>query len=742
MAFPDFNPGKAQNVSRLQNERRREGVTGRNKTSYRMQQERQPNRLIHEKSPYLRQHAWNPVDWHPWGEEAFETARRKDRPIFLSIGYSTCHWCHVMERESFEDDSTAAILNSSFIPVKVDREEMPDLDRLYMLFVQATTGSGGWPMSVWLTPTLKPFFGGSYFPPVPRWGLPAFREILGAVDHMWRDDRPRIEAAAGSMMRQLNGLSRQPGPTELGHHASERCFGELERSFDPVHGGFGSAPKFPRPAILRFLFAHAARTGNPKALEMALHTIDRMAAGGIHDHLAVPGMGGGGFARYSTDGQWHVPHFEKMLYDNAQLADAALRAFQATRDQRHSELAMDIFGYVLGDMHSPDGAFYAAEDADSIRPENRKETREGAFYLWSEDEVMQLLGPDEGALFCRAYGVEAEGNAPSDPHGEFVGLNILVQAEPTSSIAAALGIRQDVVEGRLDAARALLFKARSLRPRPRRDEKVLCAWNGLMISALARGSSLLGNPSLLDAAERAAAFIMERMYDRQRRRLMRSWCDGEAKIPGKAADYACMVQALLDLYEASFNPDRLSMALKLAETQVACFHDRSEGGFFCTAIDDGLLPLRLKDDEDGAEPSANSLSAMNFLRLAAMTGREDLRELAMGTLSCFSGTIDRAPTSLPLMLVALDAALEPQAQVLLVGDPADPRAAKLRRASAMNGKEGMVVMQASGAPPELLPEAAAAAAAWQGPPAALCCMGGSCLPPAYEPEALEQSPGN
>lgn len=703
-----------------------------------MHQERQPNRLINEKSPYLGQHAWNPVDWYPWGEEAFAAARDNNRPIFLSIGYSTCHWCHVMERESFEDDWTAAILNSSFIPVKVDREEMPDLDRLFMLFVQATTGSGGWPMSVWLTPALKPFFGGSYFPPVPRWGRPAFREVLGTIDHMWRDDRARIEESAGSMMRQLITLSRQPDPAGLAHEAAERCFGELERSFDQVHGGFGGAPKFPRPAFLRFLFSYAGRTGNRKAQEMALHTIDRMAAGGIHDHLAIPGIGGGGFARYSTDEVWHLPHFEKMLYDNAQLADAALRAFQATRSQHYAELARDIFSYVLNDMRSPDGAFYAAEDADSIPPEGGEEMREGAFYLWSRAEVMQRLGVEDGTIFCRAYGVQEEGNVLSDPHGEFHGMNVLKQAETPTMVAAATGIGQKTVEQRLDQARAILFEARRLRPRPRRDEKVVCAWNGLMISALARGASLLGDASLLENAEQAAAFVMEHLYDREQGRLMRSWCDGESKIPGKAADYACMVQALLDLYEASFKPEHIEIALKLAETQTVLFHDPSEGGFFSTAIDDGLVPLRMKEDDDGAEPSASSASAMNFLRLAAMTGRDNLREIAMGTLRCFSGTLDRTPTTLPLMLVALDTALEPQTQVILTGAPDDPQAELLRRSAALCGKEGMALLQASGAPPELLPEAAATAASWKGPPAALVCTKGSCHPPVYEPEALEK----
>ncbi|NTW75219.1 MAG: thioredoxin domain-containing protein [Chlorobiaceae bacterium] len=697
----------------------------------------QPNRLIHEKSPYLLQHAWNPVDWYPWGEEAFEKARQKGCPIFLSIGYSTCHWCHVMERESFEDERTAAILNSRFVPVKVDREEMPDLDHLYMLFVQATTGSGGWPMSVWLTPSLKPFYGGSYFPPVERWGRPSFKEILESLADMWKNDQQRLIDSSGSIMRQLPTLTHRPeSNTGLNHTLSDRCQEDLERSFDPVHGGFGGAPKFPRPSVLRFLFSQASRTGDSNALRMALLTLRKMSDGGIHDHLGLAGRGGGGFSRYSTDEFWHVPHFEKMLYDNAQLADVYLKAWQWTHEPFFADAARDIFNYVRGDMTHPDGGFFAAEDADSLPAEGIGELREGAFYLWTETEIIQLLGKHDGELFCKAYGVSSEGNAPHDPHGEFAGQNILLRAGQTESLAKAEGVTPQEVERRLEAARTKLFEARARRPRPRRDGKVITAWNGLMISAFARGAVILHDPSLLLAAEHATAFVLERLFDQGRGRLLRRWCDGEASIPGKAADYACMTQALIDLYETSFETRYLRTAVKLTETQIELFYDRSQGGFFSTASDDTLVPLRLKDGEDGAEPSANSISAMNLLRLAAMTGRKEWRELAWSTFRHFSGMLGQAPAACPLMLAALDMALLPPVQVVLAGDPEDTRLKALHQAAFRHDRIGLVLMQASGAPPELMPDAAVIANTGEKPAAAFVCIEGSCRPPVHDPETL------
>ena len=697
-----------------------------------------PNRLASEKSPYLLQHAWNPVDWRPWGEEAFEEARRTERPIFLSVGYSTCHWCHVMERESFEDARTAELLNRHFVPIKVDREEMPDLDRLYMLFVQATTGRGGWPMSVWLTPALKPFFGGSYFPPVDRWGLPSFSGVLEVLASMWEHDRERLTASAGSMMQQMLELDRQPaGGGELNRAPATECLGQLERSFDSEFGGFGEAPKFPRPAIFAFLFSQASRSDSRAPLDMALHSLKKIAEGGIHDQLGIQGLGGGGFARYSTDRYWHVPHFEKMLYDNAQLAVSYLQAWQWSREPVFADAARDIFNYVLCDMTSPDGAFFAAEDADSM-PSTGGEMKEGAFYLWTKPEVDSLLGPADAGLFCEAYRIRMAGNAPSDPHGEFRNLNILVRSADTDELSKMFSMSPEEVATHLESARAKLYEARSVRPRPLRDDKVITAWNGLMISALAKGSRILDDENLLQAARRAAAWIREKMYTPQSGRLYRRYCGGEASIAGKASDYASLVQGLIDLYEASFEPDHLRLAVKLTETQLSLFYDRQNGGFFSTASDDRLVPARLKESEDGAEPSASSVSALNLFRLAAMTGRDELRRYGEETVRSFSSTLENSPSAMPLMLAALDLVLTPQRIVVLAGDAGDQAFRDLEKAAFRHDHPGTVITHGDTAPEDLMPYASATARAHQGKPAAYLCFEGSCMPPVHEPEALEE----
>jgi hypothetical protein len=702
-----------------------------------MPERKHTNRLIDEKSPYLLQHATNPVEWYPWGSEAIAKAVTEEKPIFLSVGYSTCHWCHVMERESFEDERTAGLLNNHFVPVKVDREEMPDLDHLYMLFVQATTGRGGWPMSVWLTPSLKPFFGGSYFPPDERWGMPSFTSVLKAINRLWENDRDRLVASAGSMMQQMVAITRQTaGNEKLTYAPSEACLEQLTGSFDPEFGGFGGPPKFPRPVLLSFLFSHAARTGNRNSLDMALLTLRRMADGGIHDQLGINGRGGGGFARYSTDEYWHLPHFEKMLYDNAQLAETYLKAWQWTHDPLYADAARDIFNYVLCDMTSPEGGFYAAEDADSVSANGDGELREGAFYLWSKPEVMKLLGERDGELFCQAYAVMANGNAPTDPHGEFRGLNILTRKESSEKLSTRYAISPAEVEKSLAAAREKLFETRCRRPRPRRDHKVITAWNGLMISALSKGARILDDPKLLQAARRAATFILDTMHDSQSGRLLRRYCDGEAAIPGKAADYASLTRGLIDLYEASFDNGYLRAALKLTETQISLFYDRMNGGFFSTACDDALIPLRLKESEDGAEPSASSISTMNLLRLAAMTGGDELRRYAEETLRCFSGSIRENPAAMPLMLAALDMALSTPTTVILAGAPTDPGMKPLLDEAFSRDRIWTTVMQAEGAHGELLPFAAATGQAHKGPPAAYVCMGTSCYPPIDDPEAL------
>ncbi len=611
------------------------------------------NRLIREMSPYLLQHAHNPVDWHPWGEEAFRKAREQDKPIFLSVGYSTCHWCHVMERESFENEQIAEILNKYFVPVKLDREERPDVDRVYMLFVQATTGGGGWPMSVWLTPDLKPFYGGTYFPPDSRYGRPGFGSILEQIAVAWRTQREKLIASSEQILGELaKHSSVASSGARPGEQALEQTFFYFRRTCDKTFGGFGGAPKFPRPSVLNFLLRYWHRTREQEALDMALHTLGEMARGGMHDQL------GGGFHRYSVDERWFVPHFEKMLYDQAQLAISYIEAFQITGEARYADVARDIFDYVLRDMTHPDGAFYSAEDADSaIDPARPHEKGEGAFYLWSYGELAGLLGEERAAKFANAYGCREDGNVDHDPHGEFTGRNILYQA------GGAAG---------LEECRAILLEARARRPRPHLDDKILVAWNGLMISAFAKGAAALSSPRYLEAAGRASAFIAGRMYDPASNALWRRWRKGEAAVSGMLDDYAFFAQSQLDLYEASGDIARLDFALKLTLAMLERFEDKSEGGFFSTARNEGgELVLRLKDDYDGAEPSGNSVAIMNLLRLAQYTGRSELSEAAADALAAFAQRINQQPAAIPQMLCALMFNAAPKSQVVLAGpDPA------------------------------------------------------------------------
>jgi len=593
------------------------------------------NRLAREKSPYLLQHAHNPVDWHAWGDEAFEAARREDKPIFLSVGYSTCHWCHVMAEESFEDPATAEILNRHFVAVKVDREERPDVDRVYMTFVQAATGSGGWPMSVWLTPELKPFYGGTYFPPEERHGRPAFRDLLEWIAQAWRTDRARILASSEALLDQIRqALRTRPAPFDAG--LLESAFFAFRRGFDPVHGGFGGAPKFPRPAVHNFLLRYWERTGNQEALAMVLTTLQAMARGGVHDHL------GGGFHRYAVDERWRVPHFEKMLYDQAQLAVSYLEAFQATGEDFYAAVARRTLDYVLRDLTHPEGGFFSAEDADSAPdPAHPEIHREGAFYLWTRSEIEQLLGP-AAEWFCRRYGVEPGGNVADDPQGEFTGRNILFEAHSLEETAVQ------------SAAVAKLREARETRPRPHRDDKILTAWNALMISALARAALPLKEPRYLTAARRATDFLCSRCLEERdgALTLWRRYRDEEAAIPGFLEDYAFFVQALLDLHEADPGPRDLDLAVCLTARQRELFEDREEGGFFSAPAEDAGLVLRLKDDHDGAEPAGNSIAVLNLLRLAQKTGREEFRESADRAFQAFSGRCAAAPEVLPQMLVA------------------------------------------------------------------------------------------
>jgi uncharacterized protein YyaL (SSP411 family) len=624
------------------------------------------NRLANEKSPYLLQHAHNPVDWYAWGEEAFEKARREDKPIFLSIGYSTCHWCHVMERESFEDERIAGLLNRDFVPIKVDREERPDVDRIYMTFVQATTGGGGWPMSVWLTPDLEPFFGGTYFPPENRWGHPGFASVLSQLASAWRTDRERVLDSARDIVEQLQ-KSVSVAPARAGRPVLDPAildsgFFAFRRTFDTRLGGFGGAPKFPRPSVHSFLLRYHARTKNREALDMVLLTLREMAKGGMHDQL------GGGMHRYSVDERWFVPHFEKMLYDQAQLAISYVEAFQISGDRQYAAIARTIFDYALRDMTDSGGGFYSAEDADSVADPAQPQVKgEGAFYIWSAEEIRRLVGLPAADWFGYRYGVEERGNVAHDPHGEFTGKNILFQAHTLEETAAHFGQDGATLRAGIEQARGVLFESRSRRPRPQRDDKILTAWNGLMISAFALGGAALNEPPYAEAARRAAEFVLARMYDPETGILLRRYREGDAAIPGFLDDYALFAQSLLDLYEAQFDRRHLELAIRITEKQRQLFEDQANGGFFSSAEGDRSLVLRVKEDYDGAEPSGNSVAALNLLRLAQITGRPEFRESAERLFAAFGSRLSAAPMAVPQLLVAYGFLLSEPRQIVIAG---------------------------------------------------------------------------
>ncbi len=624
------------------------------------------NRLINEKSPYLLQHAHNPVDWYPWGKEAFAKARAENKPIFLSVGYSTCHWCHVMERESFENEDIARILNEHFVSIKVDREERPDVDSVYMTYVQATTGGGGWPMSVWLTPDLKPFLGGTYYPPKDSYGRPGFASVLNKIADAWENNREEILQAGNGAAQYLQQVSAQSvASVALERSLLDEGYRQIKASYEPRHGGFGDAPKFPRPVVLNFMLRYYARTGTQDALDMSLHTLRKMAEGGMHDHV------GGGFHRYSVDTYWHVPHFEKMLYDQAQLAISYLEAYQITRDTFYADVARDILDYVIRDMTGPKGQLYSAEDADSATAHGAPEKIEGAFYVWEQQEIAAALGPENADLFNYFYGVKNTGNAPDDPHGEFKDKNILIVRHTIEETATKFNKTPEDVRILLANARQTLFAIRTERPHPYLDDKTLTAWNGLMISAFARGYQVLDDERYLRAARRAADFVRENLYDAQTHLLSRRHRDGEAAIDGYQDDYAFFIQGLLDLYEASFTIDDLSWAIALQQTQDALFWDEF-GGYFSTTGKDPSILFRKKDDYDGAEPSGNSVATLNLLRLSQMLNHEAYAAKAEKALAQFGGRLQHAPHAMPQMLVAIDFHLNKPMQIIIAGAPDAP----------------------------------------------------------------------
>jgi uncharacterized protein YyaL (SSP411 family) len=719
------------------------------------------NRLASATSPYLLQHADNPVDWYPWGQEAFDAARASDRPIFLSIGYSTCHWCHVMAHESFENKAIADVLNAGFVSVKLDREERPDVDRVYMSYLQALTGHGGWPLSVWLTPDLKPFYAGTYFPPEDRQGRAGFPTLLRAIARGWREDRARLVEEAERVVVSLREradertVPAEGAVTPLAQAAGaafEKAYQYYAESYDSRRGGFGGAPKFPRPANLEFLLRCAALQGpaseaGVEASGMVAGTLSAMARGGIHDHV------GGGFHRYSVDDEWFVPHFEKMLYDQAQISMCALGAWQATGDERHAWLARDILDYVLRDLTAPEGGFYSAEDADSL-PEGGSEPVEGAFYVWTMAEAEGALGAD-AAFAAGHFGMKPGGNVSPerDPHREFTGKNILAQVRPLAETAKLFGMDPEAASDLLASCLARLLAVRSARRRPHLDDKVVAGWNGLMISALAR-AAVSPAESLADrrtgylaAALRAAAFVERELFDIAGGVPRRSWRRGAGSGAGFAEDCAFLVQAWLDLYEATFDKAWIERAERLQQVLDALFWDSARGGYFNSAAGAADVVVRLKEDYDGAEPAATSTAALNLFRLSSLTSGEALRDQGRRAVAAFRGRWEESPQAMPQMLCAFEPALEAPRHFVVTGDPASPefkalasvlheRLGPRRALIALDGSPGSRKWFAARAP---WLEAMGAA---HGVPVAYVCEEFVCRAPARTPDELRNVLGS
>ncbi len=609
------------------------------------------NRLIHETSPYLLQHAHNPVDWYPWGEEALGLAKKEDKPILLSIGYSSCHWCHVMEKESFEKEAVAQIMNERFINIKVDREERPDLDELYMNAVQMMAGSGGWPMTVFLTPELVPFHAGTYFPPEDRKGMPGFSKVLVVVSDYYRNHREevgKVEAQMRDALLQMVEIA--PSQGSIDEKTLRRAFEVFESQFDSVYGGFGRAPKFPNSMALSFLLRYWKRTGTTRALEMVEKTLEKMANGGIYDHL------GGGFHRYSVDERWLIPHFEKMLYDNALLSRTYFETYQATRKERYRRVAEEVLLYVEREMTSPEGGFYSTQDADS-------EGEEGKFHVWTIDQIQEILGKEEGAFFCAYYGVTPQGNFEG-------GSSVLRMDSSLEEISQSYGIPVLALEEALEEGRKKLFNQREKRVKPGRDEKILTSWNGLMISGFVDGFKITKNKEYLNGARKAARFILEKM--RKDGHLMRVFNKGRCQVKGYAEDYALFIQALIDLYEATFEIEWLKEADELNRRMIRQFWDKRNGGFFFTGKENEILIARSKNPYDNVIPSSNSVGLFNLVRLGYLTGEESLKEKAEEIIHLFYQFLSEHPSGFPHMLSGLSYFLTPQ-EIGLIGSKSDPR---------------------------------------------------------------------
>ncbi|MHB1397953.1 MAG: thioredoxin domain-containing protein [Trichloromonadaceae bacterium] len=672
------------------------------------------NRLIFEPSPYLLQHAENPVDWHPWGEAAFNLARQQDKPVFLSIGYSTCHWCHVMAHESFEDPEVAAVVNRDFVAIKVDREERPDIDNSYMSVCQMMTGSGGWPLTLVLTAEKKPFFAATYLPKAPRQGMIGLIQLLEKISDLWRSQREKLLQTVRQVddaLLRLDQSASAKGPlNELPLRQALASYTEL---FDPRHGGFGTAPKFPTPHNIALLLRLGRRFDSPKATAMALKTLQALRLGGIFDQL------GGGIHRYSVDAQWLVPHFEKMLYDQALVALAACDGWQACGDGFYRQMTEELLDYLLRDLSDPAGGFYCGEDADS-------EGAEGTFYIWSEEEIHQLLGKELATIFCRSFGVTAAGN--------FEQRNIPFLQQDVSSLAGQVGVDAQELAELLASARQQLFAARQLRPRPHRDDKVLTAWNGLAIAALARAGALFEQPRYLQAARRAADFICSELR-RPDGRLLRRWRRGKAAIPGFLDDYAFFCWGLLELYQASFNPKDLQLALELVEAAQELFAD-GQGGYYDSGRDGETVLMRSRSRQDGALPTAGAVLARCQLQLARLCDRPELTERAESLLKGQLAAVANHPPAFAQALIALDELLGPALEIVLVPGPGAPVPQEWLRQLRQRYLPGSLLLVASPDGSDNSSPLLAGTVALQGAPTAYLCRNHSCLAPVTSIEQL------
>ncbi len=712
------------------------------------------NALAKERSPYLLQHAHNPVNWLPWGEEAFKLAKEQDKPIFLSSGYSTCHWCHVMERESFENEEVAKLINENFIPIKVDREERPDVDLTYMTYVQAASGHGGWPMSVFLTPELKPFYGGTYYPPDDAPGRIGFKNLLTELHKVWTEDRKGIDDRAARAVEKLQEHLDNENKEVTGLDPDavlQKAYDDLSGSFDYHEGGFGGAPKFPRPTGLNLLMrihrALAERKGEDRssesdwAMEMTVKTLRGMANGGMRDHI------GGGFHRYSVDGYWHIPHYEKMLYDQAQLLTAYTEAWQITQNVFFEVIVRNTVDYLKRDMLHKDGGFFSAEDADSLAAPDADHKTEGAFYVWKAAEIDELLGKEDGSIFRYAYGARRDGNArpESDPHGELKGLNTLFRAVSFKKTAEYFKKTPEEIKAIIDKSIAALFAARAKRPRPHLDDKIITAWNGLTISGLARAGAAFGDAEMTALAAAAAQFIHNQLCTTPGKGLHRSWREGERGPKAFAIDYACLIHGLLDLYQASLDVKWLQWAAALQSEMDTLFLDTKDGGYYSVHTDMPNSVLRIKEDYDGAEPSPNSLAALNLVRLSALLASDSHKQQADKIFALFGTTLKDSTSSAPVMATAFDLHHRGKQQIVLAGDATTPEfkalAAHLHRKFLPNaallhadGGEGQAWLATHN-------EAIAGMKPVSGKPAAYVCQNFTCQAPVTTVEELEKALG-